>query len=568
MVFSKKVNSLFSKENSENLFVKEGLKVSSECTSTNGAKKYSTSGDDFVDNFTSISHFKEPRSYEDISNDMRLLWSQNCLLCLKLAFYIRLITRKSKIVKDKDVEILDVQRGAGLKHEGIMRMLWLALNQPETFKANFNYIVAVGSWKDVFQMLSLDLQYHGWKNKKLDWNFFYLAIAAGLNNSETTHLVRKYLPTIRTNKKCTTLESQADTLIGRWIAKKMFPDVDKQRAYKEYRNLKSSGVAHQWQRLISKQLYDYLDFDTIAGRALALLVGSKFLENHNLTDKYYEWITSKPVAKYTGYVYELFKSCNSEMKEWEKITINKQFEQLVQTGKENVNTNSSLLVVRDTSGSMNCAAKGCNISSGNIAKAMALYFSEFLTGSFVNTFAEFNEKCILHKWKGEAPVDKYLNDRCSYVGNTDFQSVIDLFIELRSNGVPESDFPSGILCVSDSEFDDAKYNDSTNFQEAIRRLKEAGFSNEYVNNFRIILWDIPNEWSNSNTAKFEDFAVAPNFFYLSGLDPSVIAFLLGTSYSKSTLKNAKELFLEAMNQDILNKLTIIKKKNKKKKANK
>ena len=106
MVFSKKVNSLFSKEDSENLFVKEGLKVSSECTSTNGAKKYSTSGDDFVDNFASISHFKEPRSYEDISNDMRLLWSQNRLLCLKLAFYIRLITRKSKIVKDKDVYVI------------------------------------------------------------------------------------------------------------------------------------------------------------------------------------------------------------------------------------------------------------------------------------------------------------------------------------------------------------------------------------------------------------------------------------------------------------------------------
>lgn len=56
-MFDKKVNSLFSKENSENLFVKEGLKVSSECTSANGAKKYSKSGDDFVDNFVSVSRF-------------------------------------------------------------------------------------------------------------------------------------------------------------------------------------------------------------------------------------------------------------------------------------------------------------------------------------------------------------------------------------------------------------------------------------------------------------------------------------------------------------------------------
>lgn len=61
IMFDKKVNSLFSKENSENLFVKEGLKVSSECTSTNGAKKYSTSGDDFVDNFVSVSRFQKPQ---------------------------------------------------------------------------------------------------------------------------------------------------------------------------------------------------------------------------------------------------------------------------------------------------------------------------------------------------------------------------------------------------------------------------------------------------------------------------------------------------------------------------
>lgn len=61
IMFDKKVNSLFSKENSENLFVKEGLKVSSECTSTNGAKKYSTSGDDFVDKCASVSRFQKPQ---------------------------------------------------------------------------------------------------------------------------------------------------------------------------------------------------------------------------------------------------------------------------------------------------------------------------------------------------------------------------------------------------------------------------------------------------------------------------------------------------------------------------
>lgn len=455
MAFEKKLSTLLKGgEAKKNQFVEQALKASNETVSGNGALKYSTSGNDFVDNFAAISYYKSPRSYAEVSKDMELLWSQDPQLCLKLAVYIRLITRKAKIVNDEGVEILETQRGQGLKNEGIMRMLWLAINQAPTFKANFSYFIAAGAWKDVFQMMSLDLQYHGWEGRKLDWNFLYLVIVAGLKNPETTHLVRKYLPTIRTNKNCNTLESQADTLIGRWLARRFFPDLEKESAYKAYRKMKSEGVAHQWQQLISKQLYDALNFDMIAGRALSILVGSKFLQNHKLTEKYSAWINSKPVAKYTGFVFELFSPLGDgfntkHIEDYKEATINAQFASLVKTGSENVNTGSKLIVVRDTSGSMTSTARGCNMSSFGVAKAMALYFSEFLTGTFADSFIEFNSSAMLHKWTGKTPCDKWVNDRCSYYGSTNFQSVIDLFIRMKQQGVPEEDFPTGLLCVSD-----------------------------------------------------------------------------------------------------------------------
>ena len=573
MAFEKKFTSLmdYTNKGAENQFLKEGMKETSVTQSKNGAKKYSTSGNDFVDNFAAISYFKEPRSYKEVAKDMELLWSQNPELCLKLAVYIRLITRKSKIVKDDgSVEELEVQRGSGLKNEGIMRMLWLAINQPKTFKANFAYFIAAGSWKDVFQMLSLDLQYHGWEGRKLDWNFFLHVISAGLINSETTHLVRKYMPTIRTNKNCKTVESQADTLIGRWVARRFLPDLEKESAYKAYRKLKSEGKAHEWQQLISQQLYDKINFDHVAGRALAILVGSEFLKNHNLTEKYSEWIQSKLVAKYTGFVFELFAPLGSgyhcqHIEDYKEKTINAQFAQLVKTGKEGVNTNSRLLVVRDTSSSMTSMARGCNVSAYDIGKSMALYFSEFLTGPFANSFAEFADKCKLHQWKGSTPVDKYINDRCETYGGTNFQSVIDLFINLKQRGVKEEDFPTGLLLVSDGEFSRYNENDSTNFQTAIKRLKEAGFSEEYVKNFKLIMWDIPNYYYGSgNAVKFEDFADAEGFFYLSGYDPSVVSFILGTGTMKRTPKNAEELFMAAMDQDLLNKLQVITSENRRK----
>lgn len=571
MAFNRKVSNLLSKTTtSANAFLKEGMKASHKTVSGNGALKYSTSGNDFVDDFASISKYKEPRSYEDVAKTMQLLYSIDKIKAVKMAIFIRLITRKSQVMKEKGVETLEeVQRGQGLKNEGIMRMLWLALNQPNVFKVNLPLFIAAGSWKDVITMMSLDLQFHGWDKKQLDWTFFGKVIKAGLLNPGTSQLVRKYLPTIRTDAKCRTLESQADTLIGRWLAKQFFPEDEKFVAYKKYRQLKSKGTAHQWQQLISKQMYNELNFNSIAGRALAQLVGSKFLQNHGLVEKYSEWIKSKPVAKYTGFVFELFKPLGNgyhlnHIEDYKEATINAQFAQLVKTGKEGVNTNSGLLVVRDTSSSMTSQAMGCTMSSYDIAKSMALYFSEFLTGPFANSFAEFADTCRLHQWKGKTPVDKYLNDRCEAYGGTDFQSVISLFVQLKGRGVPESDFPTGLLCVSDGEFNRVSYYggsrsetaSSTNFNEAIRRLRAAGFSKEYVDNFKIILWDIPNHYYGKSETKFEDFADAPNFFYLSGYDPSSVAFIMEGKECKVTPRNAAELMETALDQELLNRVSI------------
>lgn len=565
MEFERKLDSLITNKKVENEFLKEGMKETHVIQSSNGAKKYSTSGNDFVDNFSAISRFKEPRTYKEVAADMEKLWAQNPLLCLKLSVYIRLITRKPKVLNDDGtIKEFKVQRGQELKNEGILRMLWIAINCPKTFKANIAYFISAGSWKDIFNMLSLDLQYHGWEERRLDWKFLLLVIESGLTNPATTDLVRKYMPTTRTNKNCKTIESQADTLIGRWLSKKLFPGLKKETSYKLYRKMKSEGMAHSWQQLISKRLYNCLNFDLISGRALALLVDSKFLKNHNLVEKYSKWIESKPVAKYTGYVFELFRSLGSGYKchhigSYKELTINAQFQQLVNTGKSEVDNHSSLIVVRDTSSSMTSKACGCNVSSYDIGKAMALYFSDLLKGPFAGSFIEFNDDCKLEKWKGSTPVDRYVNDKSEAYGSTNFQSVIDLFVSLKKDGVSESDFPSGLLLISDGELNPSSgYNDTTNFQEAIMKLKEAGFSEEYISNFKLIMWDIPNGYYGRPSTKFEDFADAPNFFYLSGYDPSAIAFILGTKYSESSPRTAEELFLAAMDQELLNELRVVK----------
>lgn len=544
-MFDSKQKQLFSgnKSTTTSAFVNAGLKNSAVTVSENGAKKYSTTGNPFVDQFSKLGSYKAPRNFNDISQDCELLWGTNKKLAVLFIFYIRMINRISQFWNGSKTSV--PQKGGELKHEGMFRMIWLHFKAPEIFWKNIDVFIAAGSWKDIITMLSYDLQYNGWADRKLDWTKFGNLILSGLENKHNSELLKKYLPQIKSNNQCKTLESQADNLIAKWICSLLFGTKGEESGttYKRYRKLKTSGTAHEWQQLISQRKFDRLDFGKIHGRALNLLVRSKFLFNQNLSDKYAAWV-EKPETevKYTGFVHELFDKLPrtlSLLGKNEQITINKQFQTLVTKGGEK--SQSSLIVVRDTSGSMGSQATGTSMSCYNVAKALALYFSEFLTGSFSNAWIEFNSTAKMHTWTGNNPIEKWYNDKSNYVGSTNFQSVIKLLCTIRQQGIPESEFPTGILCISDSEFNPTQLS-KTNVDQALDTLRHY-FSNEYVNNFVIILWNLQS-YTRGN--KFETFGDVKNVFYFSGYSASVISFLT------SKIKTASELFEEAMNQELLN----------------
>jgi len=542
------VNASGTPKKTKNAFISTGEKISAETLSGNFAKKYSHTDDPFVTQFGSVGQYKERRPFNDIASDCESLWAINKRLTIVFILYLRMITRVVTLFNGLSTSIS--QKGAELKYESIMRMLWLYMKRPESFWKNIGLFVSVGSWKDIFLMLQYDYIYNGWDGKILDWSRMADLILTGLENENTVNLIKKYLPQIKARSKCTTIESEAGTIIAKYICNRLFGD-DDYKHYKKYRKLKSSGTAHSWQQLISRQEFDRIDFSKIHGRALSLLVRSKFLKNHGLVDKYTAWI-NKPDntnVKYTGFVHELFAPCDNyrslvSIPQHEQETINKQFDTLVRKAGDKPMT--KYIVVRDTSGSMRSIAKGTNMSSNSIAKALALYFSEFLTGVFANTWIEFNKVAKLHEWVGNTPLEKWYNDKTSAIGNTNFLSVIKLFVNIKSQGVPEEDFPSGILCISDGEFDASQLGD-TNVKAAKEMLLEAGFSKEYVDNFVIVLWNIPNSFYCNSSTKFETYEGSyTNVFYFGGYSASVISFLSGK------VKTARELFDAAMDQEILN----------------
>lgn len=547
-------------KSSDNAFVATLSKEAAKTRSGNNAVKYSTSGNDFVDQFTNLGGYKKPRIYAEIAKDMQLLWSQSPELATKFTFYLRIITRQVQLADGSKVE--QTARGGGLKHEAIMRMFWIYNREPKVFWDNLPLFISIGSWRDIFEMLRYDLSYHTWEKRVLDWNKMFDIIALGLENENTSELLKKYMPHVRARGKARTVEAQANTIIAKWLTSKL------KLSYEQYRRLKSSGTAHEWQKVISTRNWDKLDFSSIHGRALSLLVSGKFLANNGLEHKYESWIINQPVAKYTGYPHELLLTVKPYQR-LQNMTVDRQFMGLVEKGKSDAVDNGELIAVVDVSASMSSQAFGTNCSSADIAKGLALYFSYFLKGAFANLYIEFATYAQLKNWKGSTPTDKWLNTHHGSAGSTNVQSVIDLFCQTKRKGVAESEFPRGIVCISDGEFNPSHELGKTNVEAMRNKLLQYDFSKEFVENFKIILWDIPNSFYSrgyfDRKPKYETNGEVKNVFYFSGYDGAILAFLTGikvvdkeTGETKVTVtpKDAVELFEAAMNQEVLQLIKI------------
>ena len=162
----------------------------------------------------------------------------------------------------------------------------------------------------------------------------------------------------------------------------------------------------------------------------------------------------------------------------------------------------------------------------------------------------------MHQWKGSTPVEKWKNDHSSYVGGTNFMSVIKLFCKIKQSGVPESEHPNGVLCISDGEFNPAQLG-RTNVESARTLLANAGFSADYVKNFKIVLWNLQsNHYGPDTGKKFETYGETENAYYFSGYDGSIIAFLTVVEGQKSTPKTDVELFEAAMDQEVLHRIEL------------
>ena len=516
----------------------------------NGAISYASAGKALIDQF-SHAGTAMGRPIETVFSEQAQLWKENPEGAVRFPFYLRLVTRKVKVSENEKTDA--VQKGAGLRDEAFKRILWIAYNQPEVFKRNAWLLPVVGSWKDLWTLMLLDME----NKNKLDKGFIFSIMAAGLDDATQCDLIRKYMPAIKSTEKCKTERAKTLNVLAKGFASFLGLSA------KEYRKMKASGTAHDFQKLICSRAYADIDWKTIPGRALTHLISGKFLDNHGLTEDYLKWVMSQPTVKFTGYVYELGMKLDkmgrdlslngSPSRAAALYTINKQFDGLIELAKQDQGgLKGNVLCALDTSGSMTAQIAGGpdGLTSYDVCVALGIYFSELNEGYFHNVVAMFDNTSRVMKLSGTFS-EKWqaIRNATTAWGGTNFQSVIDLLVKERKAhpSIPESEFPQTLLVVSDMQFNPSgrygygETRQMTNQEAARKKLREV-FSDEFVDNFNFIWW-----YCASRSGAGHDVPATMDQggnYLFSGFDGSIVTLLLGGE--EQTKPDGKPLTMEEM----------------------
>lgn len=522
-----------------NEFLKNTMNVSE---TWNGALSYLTTNSACVDQFGKAGSYRG-RELLQVFQEQQVLWNENKEFAVKFPFYLRMITRTTKLPNGESSE--KVQKGQGARDESFKRLLWFAHNEPELFYNNLWLLPIVGSWKDLWTLLSMD--------DSLNHKKIFAIIAEGCENDSQKELVKKYLPQIRANKKCTTKWAKTTNDLAKEFCKwaGWTP--------RQYRQFKSSGKAHEFQKFISTRQYDKLDWNKISGKALLNLCSSKFLDNQNLSENYLEWISQTPVAKFNGYPYELGQKLKSVVysnninSKITKMTVDAQFENLIKTGKKNNSgIKGNVWCALDTSGSMGCIISN-NLTAFDVCVSLGIYFSTLNEGAFHKNVIMFDSNSRVKQLVGtfSEMYSDIVKSNTAW-GSTNFMSIINEIIRIRKSrpNIPLTDYPTTLLVVSDMQFDSC--GRQTNY-ERMKEILYSAFPKEFVDDMKFVWWQVNGRNTKDVPATLDDGGC----YFFSGFDGAVISLLLSgeTVVNPETgerkTPTMQELIEIAMNQEVL-----------------
>ena len=514
----------------------------------NGAVSYASTGKAIADQFGKAGTYRG-RAIDAVFKEQEALWLENHLQAIRFPFYLRMITRKVKVNEKSVTE--KVQKGQGARDESFKRLLWFSVHQPDIFYKNIWVLPMVGSWKDLWTLMYYDITLG---LNSIDHNVIFDLINQGLKCKSHMELIKKFMPRIRSTKKCTTDWATITNNLAREFANY------NGFSYKDCNKLKTSGTAHDFQKLICSGRYKDINWNLIPGRALNKLTAKDFLKKHDLEGDYIDWLEKQPTVKYTGYVYELGKevidNAHRGLPTHRRITIDKQFDELVKKAVEDGNVLGNVWCALDTSGSMTCGNLN-GVSPFDICISLGAFFSTINTGAFHKNVIMFDNVSRVLQLKGTFTqmINKIISTTTAW-GGTNFQSVVNEIVRIRKENpnIPLEDYPQTLLIVSDMQFNPVGGNKDTNYVAMKKTLYEF-FPKEFVDNMKFIWWQV-----NGNAKDVPATLADGGCYFFSGFDGSIVTLLLGGELAEFEKTEKRQPTMEemigvALGQEILSYVT-------------
>ena len=530
----------------------------------NDAISHSTTGNSCLDYFAKCGSYRG-RTQAEVDKDMASIFGEDETTALSIVFYNRMVTRRARLELGEYTEV--VQKGQGQKDEFIRSIIWLSKNRPQLLQDNLWLIPIAGCWKDLWYDSPVTGLYH-----YIDPTSVYNMLTFVMGNADNNiiALIAKYLPRIRSKSNVKNQRHRRQNAWAIGLCEHL------SITQKEYRHFKSNPIykAHLWQRQMSHKQWDNIDFGKIPGKALFNIIKGKILGKHNIEEKYLNWIETQPVAKFTGYIYELLKAAQTRKNVSQTYTYNKQFDGLLDLAKESDNEflKKGVLCALDTSGSMVCQINNdSNAPTAlDVCVSLGIYFSSLLEGLFKDHVIAFSDNSKIYKLNGNFcnRVDQ-IKAEPWWMGSTNFQSVIDEIVRVRQNNpkIPVEEFPGILLVVSDMQFNPAiktsiwSYGSSqytpeqekTNYETAMAKLEAVGLPK-----MTVVWWQVNGRDTVDFPSKMDDEGTV----LISGFDPAIVSRILGkdTVVDKTTGEKRKmtplETMINCLDQELLNKLVI------------
>lgn len=426
----------------------------------NGAVGYETTGKALVDlNFATASLRNE--SETTIINRFIQAFYEDRVLAMKWLFFLR-----------------DVRGGLGERRTFRIIIKYLAESFPEMISNLTEIMADYGRYDDLLCLSDTAVEEKALTVLKTQ----LLVDKANMESGGTISLCAKWLPGNNTS-----------SAVSRRMAGKLQNFMG--LTAKEYRKLLAGLRAYLnvTEVYMSSRQWEEIDYAKVSSKANILYRNAFLRHDESRRKSYLEAVQEGITTIHAGVLmpHEIVTRYTTRQGWQIRITAeDAALEALWKNVSDTVAGAENVLCVVDGSGSMLCPVGDGNTTALHVSNALGVYFAERLSGAYRNKFITFSNSpkyvdlsaCRTLKEKLELA---FSNNDCT---NTNIEATFNLILETAvRNRLRQEELPQTILVISDMEFDQAMWGQSTTTLFEVIQKRFAGYGYKMP---KLVFWNV------------------------------------------------------------------------------